>query len=274
MVMTRSILGVVALTVGLGTFNIAGAAIMWDAKYEGNVLPLDASAITYGNAYTAPFFGITGSPDLATDGSDLSFGASAGTSDGYIRQDSNVPAGALKLDPAIGYTAEWRANLDATAAPPYAYYAPYAAVQLSNGTNGKVSGLVGIGDSDTDPSNGYLVQMISNVSSSPAAVPVAAGYHIFRMTVLGDATSATKTLYIDDNPTPAVTLTEAHGGVTYEVRTGNFSSADTQAWSLDYLYLYDGGAVAPVPEPTSFLLMTLVGSIGLFAAARRKRSGI
>ncbi len=260
MVMARSILWIVALTVGLGAFNIARAEILWDAKYEGDVNPdQDPSpdAITYGNGFTAPFFGVAGFPDLATDGSVLTFGALdtfGEESDGFLRQDSNVPAGALLLDPVIGYTAEWRARLDMAAAddpsfPPNPSYAPYAAVQLSNGTNGKISVTAGIGDQDRDPSNGYTVQMISNVTLSPAAVPVGPGYHTFRLTVLGNATSAIKNLYIDDNPIPAVTLTEDHhAAATFEVRTGNFSSPAINIWSLDYLYLYDGGAVPPPGE--------------------------
>jgi len=68
------------------------------------------------------------------------------------------------------------------------------------------------------------------------------GFHIYRVTVLG----TTATLYLDGNPTPVGSITDLRTDITSdELRFGDFTGVGDSAFQIDYLSVFDGGAVAP-----------------------------
>jgi hypothetical protein len=211
--------------------------VAWDFRYEGDVLPTTAGSVAISDGTTSQFFTRAGTPLVTTDGDILNFAPQADGA-GLIAHDAKHPfatGSSLLLDPAVGFTVEWRANLNSVDEP---MDFAGALVQIANGTTG--ASLYSVGMADPNGAlPGYVVNL-GGLSNQPVAVPD--GFHTYRLAVDGTFVN----LYVDG----VLVATDTSGGgttTTFEMRVGDFTSIADADWDLDYLYAYDGGAVAPTP---------------------------
>jgi PEP-CTERM motif len=236
------------------------AAIDWDFRYEGDILPTTAGSVAISDGTTSSFYTRFGTPAATTDGSVLNLAPQA---DGaaVIAHDVRFPFGdggsKYILDPAVGYTIEFRARLNSVDD----VFAGAASVQVDNGTSFGQLYTMGLFDADMNPANGYSMKLSTTTDNGPFSL--SAGFHTFRLAVLG----SDATLVIDGVPMVTDT-TGGAGTVTAELRVGDFTGSTDADWDLDYLYLFDGGAV--VPEPAS---MGLIGmGVGVMLLRRKTAS--
>jgi hypothetical protein len=239
-------------------------SIPWTFRYDGNIVPTTNGAIAYSNGTAGRFVQGEGRPSLSTDGSLLHF-ASLGGDDGLVEVNTTVPSGTgttMNLDPSVGYTIEFRARLNSTneAASNGSIGLSAATVQIENGTSIYT---VSLGDVNGS-TPGYVVEL-DTTHAQVIAVPD--GFHTFRLTVLNTVAA----FYIDGK----LALTDFTGAYIgssslSQLRIGDFTGTADADWDLDYLYVYDGGAIA-VPEPMMLMPAMLMM---LVAGHRRSVAGL
>jgi PEP-CTERM motif len=214
----------------------ARAAIDWDFRYEGDILPTTAGSVAISDGTTSSFNTRFSAPSVSTDGSVLNF-APAPDIPALIKHATRFPfatGASYVLDPAVGYTVEYRARLNSVDAE----FAGAASVQVDNGTSFGQLYTMSLFDADLNPANGYSMKLSTTTDNGPFSLT--AGFHTFRLTVLGTSAS----LYIDGN----FMTTDTTGGataITANLEVGDFTGATDADWDLDYVYMFDGGAVAP-----------------------------
>ncbi len=213
----------------------------WKLRYEGNVQPTQAGAIQFSTGGSSAFNTLYSNPTSAVGGGVLTLNTPAvGAS--LLRVDTKIPfatGSTMKLDPAIGFTVEFRARLNSITGTGMG---SGAAVQIANGATG--GSLYTISLIDPNGNGPGDVVVLSTTSDTPIHVPD--GFNTYRLTV--EDTFAN--LYVD-GLLVASDLSGGYLGVnTYELRIGDFTDSLGANWDLDYLYAYDGGAIAPI-APTA-----------------------
>ena len=88
---------------------------------------------------------------------------------------------------------------------------------------------------------------------NPAELEVTDGFQIVRATVLGDSVN----VYLNNDPIPIITTTAVQGGEYQPSGLGFGGKAIT--WELDYARWTNEGAFAPIPEPTTIVLLAVGG---------------
>ncbi len=173
---------------------------------------------------------------MSTDGSVLNF-APRNDSSGLIGHGTKFPSATgdtFLLDSTVGYTVEFRARLNSTDDK-----GPNSAnIQVTNGTDSGSVYTFGLSDLNGNE-DGYAVGLSS--TSVHETVAISEGFHTFRFTVL----DAVASLYVDG----VLVLADFGGGgnsSTYKLRIGDFTGTTDSDWDLDYLYVFDDGAIAPV----------------------------
>lgn len=231
--------------------------VNWTFRYDGNVMPGSSSAIAYSNGSFGQF-SQAGSPAMSTNGQNLQFSQLTGSSYGYLYADTTVPSGSgatMDLDSSVGYTIEFRAKLNSTQDDRFAA----ASVQVNNGTSVYT---INLGDVNGS-APGYVLEL-STTHDQLIALPD--GFHTFRLTVKDTAAA----LYVDG----LLALTDFTGAYLNSsplnrLLVGDLTGGANADWDLDYLYAYDGGAVA-VPEPSAAMAV-LLGLCLVLSTPRRRQ---
>ncbi len=218
----------------------------WKLRYEGNVLPTQAGAIQYSNGSTGQLITRYGNPSTGTDGSVLHLSTPT-VGAALLAADTKVPfstGSTLKLDPAVGYTIEFRAQLNSITGTEMMVGG--ATVQIPNGTTGGNAYTISL--IDPNGSNaGKAVAWAGATTQTAFSIPD--GFNTYRLTVKDTVAK----LYVDG----ILLDTDVSGGnrasPTYEMRIGDFTDSAGANWDLDYFRVYDLGAVAPITPPSTWV---------------------
>lgn len=234
----------------------AQGAINWTVSYEADVTPEAASSISYSLGGTDSFSQSGAAGTSSATGGIYSFSTLGGNNGAFFHTPTESVKVSLNSD--TGYTVEWRARITGADTPGIMNA---AAIQVDEGRAG-IDRFWDLELINSDGAGGFDVVLTNTIGNYVAATIDNTNFHTYRVTVL----STGATLYIDDNPTPIGTLATFRALGTNNFRFGDFSGGEDAAFETDYIRIFDGGAVAPVPEPAA---MSLIG-LGALVLRRRK----
>lgn len=214
--------------------------LVWTLRYEGNVLPTAAGAIQFSSGATSQFGTVLGTPTMSTDGSVLSL-STPEVGGAAVQVATMHPTGVgtnLNLDPAVGYTVEFRARLNSITGVDQMVGG--ASVQVANGTTGANLYTISLVDTDGPGVSGKVAAWSGATVNTPYSIPD--GFHTYRLTVFQNIAR----LYID-GILHGTDLSGGNPAVTTRLRIGDLTNASGADWDVDYLRVYDQGAIAPLP---------------------------
>lgn len=254
-----------ALTIGTGLLTAMGAtaargAVDWTASYEAGVVPQAADSISYNSGNTGSFASIAG-PAVAASVTDdkFLFSTIGGGSLAAFYTTSSANAD-IELNSDIGYTFEWRVRMISASAPGVNNA---AALQVDEDRSG-VDRFWNL-EMYRDEADAYYVTL-SNTTGESVVAPINLGeFYTYRVTV----TAGGATLYINDNPLATGSIGSFRALATNNIRFGDLAGPENAEFETDYLRIFDGGAVAPVPEPTATAFLGLMTSAALLRRRRR-----
>jgi hypothetical protein len=223
---------------------------VWDLRYEGDVDPLATSAFQYKDGSTAGASVFRTVADKYRNEAgilllDYPVGQALGGTFDLVT--SRWDGRNFVIDPAIGYTVEYRARVD--------YSMHYGAAVLEiNATDinhlvqiGLVTERVNITDPETNvvigTENRNYVRLQSSGGTPTRAHPLGSGFNTFTLTVKDDLA----TLFLNGVEIDSTTSIEKTVLNRDFIRFGNASAAtNTSRYDVDYFRVYAGGAVRPV----------------------------
>jgi hypothetical protein len=230
--------------------GVSQASPLWTYTYDADRLP-DASG-SIKDATLTPYSAFLRTGSVTSEGiaGDIYSGSTINSNGGCWFHRTTAPDALASLNSDTGYTMEARIKIDAIDEDLTNAGIGAVAIQCDEGR----AGIDRFWQLGFDVSGGQY-QVALKGGGGPEYVNIDnTAFHTYRVTVLGN----TATLYIDGNPTPAASVPNLRNLATNEIEFGDFTGVGDGAYQMDYLSVYDGGAVA-VPEPASCAALSLGG---------------
>lgn len=247
------------LVLALGV-SAAQGAVAWTASYEADVLPQADDSISYGSGGTGSFASVAGPAMTASVGDDKFLFSTMNGGSLAAFYTTSVANGDINLDSDIGYTFEWRVRMINASAPGINNAAALQVDEDRVGIN-RFWNLEMYRDGD----DLYYVVLTNTIGDNVIA-PINQGeFYIYRVAV----TQSGATLYINDNSTAVGSIGSFRELATNNIRFGDLAGAENAEFETDYLRIFNGGAVAPVPEPAAAAFLGLVASAAFLRRPRR-----
>jgi len=250
----------VCLSVAAGLLaGVSQASPLWSYTYDADRLP-DVIGSIKDSAMTpySSFFRTGGVTSEGVAG-DIYSASTINSNGGAWFHRTTDPEALASLNSDTGYTVEARIKIDSIDEDVATAGTGAFTIELDEGR----AGVDRFWELGFDVSGGQY-QVALRGGAGPEYVNIDnTAFHTYRVTVLGD----TATLYIDSNPTPAAFVPNLRNLATNEIAFGDLTGVGDSSYQIDYLSVYDGGAVA-VPEPASCAALSL-GALAMVSRRRR-----
>lgn len=249
----------VCLTIAAGLLaGTSSAAPVWTYTYDADRLPDSGGSIKDSTMTPYSSFYRLGSVVSESVGSGIYSGSTIGSNSGAWFYRTANPDALANLNSDIGYTVEAKLKINEIDLDYDGGIGAFT-ITLDEGRAG-VDRFWQLGF--TVISGQYYAALKGGAGPELAPIDNTA-FHTYRVTVLGNAAQ----LYIDGNPTPAASVPSLRNLATDELDWGDVTGTADSSYQLQYLSVYDGGAVA-VPEPATCGALSL-GAIALVSRRRR-----
>lgn len=249
----------VCLSVAAGLLACtAQASPTWTYTYDADRLPDSGGSIKDSTLTPYSSFFRAGGVVSESVGSDIYSASTIGSNGGAWFHRTSNPDALASLNSDTGYTVESRLKINEIDLEYDGGISAFT-IELDEGRAGVDRfwqlGFTVIG--------GQYYAALKGGAGPEFALIDNTAFHTYRVTVLGNAAK----LFIDGNPTPAAIVPSLRNLATNELEWGDLTGAADSSYQLDYLSVFDGGAVE-VPEPASAVVLSLV-ALGI--GSRRKR---